>query len=103
MGTKNNPGKFDCYANAEPDEPMFVLLGRDPTAPFVVTFWRAMKEEMRRRGASDISDAKLQEAFFCSLDLEKWAKEHGKDMQDALVAFRAVCETMGKNPSAKQD
>lgn len=20
MGTKNNPGKFDCYANAEPDE-----------------------------------------------------------------------------------
>lgn len=21
MGTKNNPGNFDCYANAEPDEP----------------------------------------------------------------------------------
>lgn len=29
MGTKNNPGAFDCYANAEPDEPMFVLLARD--------------------------------------------------------------------------
>ena len=26
MGTKNNPGKFDCYANAKPDEPLFVLL-----------------------------------------------------------------------------
>lgn len=33
MGTKNNPGAFDCYANAEPDEPMFVLLGRDKHAP----------------------------------------------------------------------
>ena len=21
MGTKNNPGKFDCYANADSDEP----------------------------------------------------------------------------------
>lgn len=31
MGTKNNPGEFDCYANAAPDEPMFILLGRDQT------------------------------------------------------------------------
>ena len=33
MGTKNNPGQFDCYRNAEPDEPMFVLLARDERAP----------------------------------------------------------------------
>jgi hypothetical protein len=25
MGTKNNPGKFDCYANAEPDSPAAAL------------------------------------------------------------------------------
>ena len=36
MGTKNNPGVFDCYANAEPDEPMFVLLGRDKDAATLV-------------------------------------------------------------------
>jgi hypothetical protein len=30
MGSKIQPGKFDCYANALPDEPMFVLLARDP-------------------------------------------------------------------------
>lgn len=29
MGTKNQPGSFDCYANAKGDEPLFVLLGRD--------------------------------------------------------------------------
>jgi hypothetical protein len=29
VGTKNTPGPFDCYASAHPDEPMFVLLGRE--------------------------------------------------------------------------
>ena len=43
MGTKNNPGAFDCYANAEPDEPMFVLLGRDPLAPFLVSIWAKVR------------------------------------------------------------
>ena len=23
MGTKNNPGSYDCYANLDPDEPYF--------------------------------------------------------------------------------
>lgn len=36
MGTKNNPGRYDCYANAEPDEPMFVLLGHDRHAATLV-------------------------------------------------------------------
>lgn len=43
MGTKNNPGNFDCYTNAEPDEPMFILLGRDPLAPALVKIWAAMR------------------------------------------------------------
>lgn len=43
MGTKSNPSSFDCYANAKPDEPMFVLLGRDPVASLVVKFWAKMR------------------------------------------------------------
>jgi hypothetical protein len=43
MGTKNNPGKFDCYANAAPDEPMFVLLARDPLAPILVELWASLR------------------------------------------------------------
>jgi hypothetical protein len=34
MGTKRNPGLSDCYAKAEADEPMFVLLARDKHAPY---------------------------------------------------------------------
>ena len=91
MGTKNNPGQFDCYANAEPDEPIFVLRASDPTAPLVLTFWRAMKLEMRERGQSNISDDKLDEARRCSLAMEVWCEERAPGMPThALKAFRAV-------------
>jgi hypothetical protein len=39
MGTKNNPGQFDCHAKAEPDEPLFTLLARDPLASHLVAIW----------------------------------------------------------------
>lgn len=43
MSTKESPGAFDCYANAKPDEPMFVLLGRDRHAAVLVNLWAAMR------------------------------------------------------------
>lgn len=88
MGSKNKPGKFDCYANAHPDEPMFVILGRDPTAYLLVTFWIKLKLKMKGRGTSRISDAKIQEALSCAAALERWAKEQGKDTEDALEAMK---------------
>lgn len=44
MGTKANPAPCDCYANAAPDEPLFVLLARDKHAPALVWLWAAMRE-----------------------------------------------------------
>jgi hypothetical protein len=44
MGSKVNPGKFDCYDAALPDEPMFVLLGRDPTFGILVREWANQRE-----------------------------------------------------------
>lgn len=70
MGTKNNPGKFDCYENAEPDEPIFVLLGRDPDAPALVKMW-ALARLFRGEDA-----AKVQEAFDCANAMETWKKEN---------------------------
>ena len=51
MGTKNNPGKFDCYENAEPDEPRFALLGRDPLAGLLVDLWVALRRHSWSRCA----------------------------------------------------
>lgn len=89
MGTKNNPGKFDCYENAEPDEPMFTLLGRDPVAPFLVSLWAKVRmadaeaafavfQKMRNTlipkydASPDV--AKACEAMDCSAAMFEWRK-----------------------------
>lgn len=68
MGTKRNPGQFDCYANADPDEPMFILLGRDPLAPLLVRRWA----ELRQRDGED--PKKVGEACACADAMEAWRK-----------------------------
>lgn len=71
MGTKNNPGEFDCYENAAPDEPMFVLLARDPLAPMLVEEWA------KRRVASRGPSAKTREAFDCANAMRDWQAVDG--------------------------
>lgn len=66
MGTKRNPGKFDCYEAAAPDEPMFVLLGRDKHAPMLVELWA----EMRRLDGESI--VKIVEAEDCAEAMRRW-------------------------------
>jgi hypothetical protein len=68
MATKNNPGRFDCYENAKPDEPMFVLLGRDPMAGSLVRLWADWRQE---RGEEP---AKVAEARACADALDAWAR-----------------------------
>lgn len=68
MGTKNKPGHFDCYTNAAPDEPMFILLARDQGAPSLVRLWA------ERRQANGEDPAKVKEAFDCADAMEAWRK-----------------------------
>jgi hypothetical protein len=72
MGTKNNPSQFDCYANAKPDEPMFILLGRDPGAGSLVRQWASDRE---RRGEDP---AIIAEARACADAMDDWALSLGK-------------------------
>ena len=86
MATKNNPGQFDCYANAHPDEPMFVLLGRDKHAAALVRMWAIM------RHADGEHIDKVQEAFACAELMRQYASNLGKlplsvpDAMDILSA-----------------
>jgi hypothetical protein len=59
MGTKNNPGEFDCYALALPNEPIFVLLGRDPDFARLVLSWANQRERMVMCGERDVHDMKM--------------------------------------------
>jgi hypothetical protein len=67
MGTKNNPGQFDCYTKAEDDEPMFVLLARDPIAPLLIRTWVELI-------GMDASIEKIVEALDCADAMEFWRK-----------------------------
>ena len=73
MGTKNNPGQFDCYDAAEDDEPMFTLLARDPMAPSLVRTWA---EARRQRGRSQRDIDKADEAEQCAAAMERWQSDH---------------------------
>ena len=92
MSTKANPSPNDCYTKAEPDEPMFVLLGRDPAAPFTVLFWAKMRLLMF--GTSD----QVTEANQCAEQLRDWASKLGKNDKLALAwdAFRSACVEVGR-------
>lgn len=69
MGTKNRPAKYDCYANADPNEPMFILLGRDLGAYALVEAWADAREQ---RGEDP---AIVQEARDCAAAMKAWATE----------------------------
>ena len=60
MGTKNTPGKNDCYDKALPNEPLFVLLGRDACAARTVLYW--IKERVAM-GLNTMADEKILSAL----------------------------------------
>lgn len=93
MGTKNNPGRFDCEAKAEPDEPKFTMLGRDPQGAHLVSIWSKLRMgdiEAARvvfehlialtiasgypRDSDDVD--KAIEAMDCSMSMFTWRKEN---------------------------
>lgn len=74
MGTKNDPGKFDCYAEAFLDEPVFVLMARDPIAPLLVELWAKLKEQLDGYGPEGRGTDKTREARTCATAMAEWAR-----------------------------
>jgi hypothetical protein len=72
MGTKADPGACDCYAKAEPDEPLFVLLARDKHAPALVWLWAVLRELDGEKPET------VAEARTCCAAMLLWAQEHGR-------------------------
>lgn len=81
MGTKNNPGNFDCHTKADGDEPIFTLRAKDLTAPLLVRLWvHIRKHEAAVKGETITAayHAKLQEALVCADEMEIWRKAKNK-------------------------
>lgn len=77
MGTKLNPGEFDCYQNALPDEPMFILLARDQNFSKFVIKWASQRYSDILCGERPYTDiAIVNEAYNCANDGQKWRREN---------------------------
>ena len=77
MGSKTNPGVYDCYANALPDEPMLVLLARDPYAPFLVEDWANRREAAINLGSRPQADwPMVEDARQCAKNMRGWRKDN---------------------------
>lgn len=63
MSTKLNPGKFNCYDKALPDEEMFVLLARDAAAPAAIRAW---VDRRIMSGRNEAEDEQIVEALACA-------------------------------------
>lgn len=95
MGSKINPGSFDCYGNALPDEPMFILLARDPNGPLLVDKWAQGREDEITLGMRPKSDmAMVVEARQCANSMRLWRAENDgkwrKSRQTAHEVHNAV-------------
>lgn len=89
MATKKEPGKFDCYAKAKEDEPMFVLLGRDPDFSRLVNLWADRREEDVKCGNRPNEDMEVVgEARKCASDGQEWRKKNSDPKDQSKNKWR---------------
>jgi len=75
MGTKLHGDS--CYDNALPEEPMFVLLARDKSAPRYVRLWALQRRALIETGEKPLSDmAQVLEAEAHADKMEAWRFEN---------------------------
>lgn len=85
MGTKRNPGQYDCYFKAELDEPIFTLRGKDPVAWFLVMLWVRIREVLANGDFPEEYGAKLKEAWSTAEAMRKWPRSDAKNVEVARV------------------
>lgn len=77
MGTKNEPGKYDCEGAALPAEPKFTLLARDPDFFRLLNEWANKREMDIWCGERPPSDtAKVKEARQCAVEGAEWRRKN---------------------------
>lgn len=105
MGTKSEPGRFNCFEAALPDEPVFVLLGRDTQAPGLLHMWAFERAQGIAEGRFPESDlAKVHEAQRLASQMIDWRQRNdgawrAKNPELPLVpaSFAHECAATGQS------
>lgn len=85
MGTKNNPGPYDCYAKLESDEPYFVLRGKDPIGWLLVQVWVTLRKYMADDLLPTEYEKKLNEASDTANRMKDWSALKGTFLPGVLT------------------
>ena len=94
MGTKNEGDR--CYDAALDDEPMFVLLARDPSAPALVRQWAATRRVDIEAGARPETDrAQVEEAEALAERMKAWRIDADEAWRKQPSLFDGPLSTMG--------
>lgn len=70
-----------CWNRAKDDEPVFVLLGRDPEAPGTVDYWSRKRRERKGKAA----DADCLDAFYVSGSMIRYRRKQEKKTEQPTV------------------
>lgn len=99
MGTKANPGQFDCYNAAKLNEPIFVLLGRDRHASTLVRLWALLRHrDIENERVGDEDTEKVEEALQCAKAIDDYCKGLGKFSDYPESLYIAATEGMISHP-----
>jgi hypothetical protein len=92
MGTKARPGLFDALKKAQPEEPYFVLLARDPAAVWRVLDWVSVRLDLVRYGKRPMAELpQLVEALDCAAEMVAWQVAHRpEEMTTALAELQTA-------------
>lgn len=90
MGTKLNPGDYDCYEKAEPTEELFTLRAKDSDASVIVKMWAFFRMQQINAGLRPESDrAQVSEAIACATRMEIWNREYKNREEFLSLKFDA--------------
>jgi hypothetical protein len=87
MGTKLTELRDGCFHRAMDDEPMFVLLARDPSAPSQIRSWADYRERAINEGSRPATD--MQDVISARNEadrMEAWRAENDGAWRTGLFA-----------------
>jgi len=90
MYTKRDLLEDPRFVNADPDEPVFLLFGRDESAPTHVRNWAMERRSNVSLGKRPVADtAQVDYAFGCATAMEDWREDANEGWRNGLFRVQA--------------
>lgn len=87
MPSKQNPGVFDCYKAALPDEPIFVILGRDLAGPATLERWALERTKLGLTASQDDRD-RIAAALDEAKEMQEWRERNVEMSIDGVPPWK---------------